>query len=84
MPAKPINSDQRHKNHRKSQYSLPTSARYQYQYAIDMTGPFYNGHYLVVLFDYFSRFPEIMDTTNITSSNIIAWLKVIWDGCLGQ
>ncbi|MCP3661671.1 MAG: transposase family protein [Gammaproteobacteria bacterium] len=45
---------------------------------IDITGPFYNGHYLVVLIDYYSRFPEILDTKNITSGNIIIWLKEIW------
>ena len=47
-------------------------------YNLDITGPFYNGHYLVVLIDAMSNFPEILDTKDITSSKVIKWLKQVF------
>ncbi len=45
------------------------------QYAIDITGPFFNDQYVVVLIDYYSRFPEIFTTNITTSVKIINWLE---------
>ena len=47
-------------------------------YNLDIAGPFHNGHYLVVLIDAQSNFPEVLDTKDITSSKIIKWLKTIF------
>ena len=47
-------------------------------YNLDIAGPFFNGHYLVVLIDATSNFPEVLDTKDITSSKIIKWLRTVW------
>jgi hypothetical protein len=39
--------------------------------AIDLSGPYANGDYLLVLMDYYSRFPEVEIIRSITSSTII-------------
>ena len=39
--------------------------------AIDLSGPYANGDYLLVLIDYYSRFPEVEIIRSITSSTII-------------
>jgi hypothetical protein len=48
--------------------------------AIDLSGPYANGDYLLVLIDYYSRFPEVEIIRSITSSTIInnnvIWLKI--------
>ena len=50
--------------------------------AIDITGPFENApgnmRFIVVLVDYFSNFPEILCTTDITSSRIVKWLSELF------
>ena len=57
---------------------IPSPDKPGVQYGIDITGPFYNDRYLVVLIDYFSKFPEVLDTRDISSSNIIRWLTEMW------
>ena len=46
--------------------------------AIDIAGDFPTGEYIVVLIDYYSRWPEILITKSITSSTIITWLKKVF------
>lgn len=50
--------------------------------AIDITGPFHTApnhqRYIVALCDYFSKFPEILLTGDITSKKIIDWLQEIF------
>ena len=57
---------------------IPAPDKPRAQYAIDITGPFYNGRSLVVLIDYYSHFPYYLDTKNTTSATIIAWLADIF------
>ncbi|MCP3663563.1 MAG: hypothetical protein GY696_13910, partial [Gammaproteobacteria bacterium] len=45
------------------------------QYALDITGPFFNGQLLVFLIDTFARYPLILDTKDTTSNTIISWMK---------
>ncbi len=49
---------------------------------LDITGPFYtapsNRRFIVVLMDYYSRFPEVLLTDNVTSGQIITWLAEIF------
>ncbi len=59
--------------------NIPAATKAGEQWGLDITGPFYNGAYLVVLIDYFSRYPEVMQTKDITSRNIIRWIKETWD-----
>ncbi len=49
------------------------------QWGLDIPGPFYNGRCLVVLIDYASRFPEVLDTKDTTSPAIIRWMDSIWE-----
>ena len=50
--------------------------------AVDITGPFQgvpeNKKYLLVLVDYYSRWPEVHACNDITSSGIIKWLNSIF------
>ena len=50
--------------------------------AIDITGPFSTApthqRFIVVLIDYFSSFPEILCTNDITSGRIIKWFKEVF------
>ena len=50
--------------------------------AIDIAGPFYNAphnkRFIVTVIDYFSRFPEVLLTDNITSKSIISWLQCVF------
>jgi hypothetical protein len=39
--------------------------------AIDLSGPYANGDYLLVLIDYYSRFPEVEIIRSITSSVVV-------------
>ena len=58
--------------------TFPTPNKSGELYNLDIAGPFHNGHYLVVLIDAMSNFPEILDTKDITSSKIIKWLNQVW------
>ncbi|MCP3666702.1 MAG: DDE-type integrase/transposase/recombinase, partial [Gammaproteobacteria bacterium] len=50
--------------------------------AIDIMGPFWTApktqHYIVVVSDYFSKFPEIHLTSSITTSSITTWLTEVF------
>ncbi|MCP4342595.1 MAG: DDE-type integrase/transposase/recombinase, partial [Desulfobulbaceae bacterium] len=50
--------------------------------AIDITGPFWTAprdhQNIVVLSDYYSKYPEIMFTHKVTSTKIISWLKEVF------
>ncbi|MCP4343164.1 MAG: DDE-type integrase/transposase/recombinase, partial [Desulfobulbaceae bacterium] len=50
--------------------------------AIDITGPFWTApmHHqnIVILSDYYSKYPEIMFTHKVTSTKIISWLKEVF------
>ena len=46
--------------------------------AIDLSGPYANNEYLLVLIDYFSRFPEVEIIRSITSATIINKLRKIF------
>jgi hypothetical protein len=58
---------------------IPTPSKVWEKLAIDITGPFStapkNQQFVVVLIDYFSKYPEILTTGSITSTRIIDWLK---------
>jgi hypothetical protein len=43
--------------------------------AIDIVGEFPTGEYVVVLIDYYSRWPELLVTESVTSRTIIKWLQ---------
>ncbi len=47
-------------------------------YAIDITGPFYNGEYVTCLIDYCSKYPEILSGKTTTSATIIKWLEEVF------
>lgn len=59
--------------------SIPAPKKPAAQWAIDITGPFWNNRYLVVLIDYFSKYPEVLDTKDITSGAIIKFLQNMFD-----
>ena len=63
-------------------YRIPLPDSPWEKLAIDITGPFdnapHNMKFIVVLIDYYSKFPEILCTTDITSARIIKWLKEIF------
>ena len=42
---------------------------------IDLTGPFTNNEYFLVVIDYYSRFPEVEIVRSITSATIINKLR---------
>lgn len=46
--------------------------------AIDIAGDFPTGEYIIVLIDYYSRWPEVLITKTITSKTIIKWLKCVF------
>jgi hypothetical protein len=46
--------------------------------AIDLSGPYANGDYLLLLINYYSRFPEMEIIRSITSSTIINKLRKIF------
>ncbi len=52
---------------------IPIPTRPGIHYGLDITGPFYNDYSIVVLIDYYSRFPKILITKNTTSQVIILW-----------
>ena len=58
----------------------PTTA--WHKLAIDITGPFSNApphmSNIVVVIDYFTKFPEILCTSDITAPRIIKWLKELF------
>ncbi len=58
--------------------TIPFPEKLGEQYAIDITRPFFNDKYIVVLIDYKSRYPEIFSTKSTTSQRIITWLKDIF------
>jgi hypothetical protein len=45
---------------------------------IDLTGPFTNNEYLLVVIDYYSRFPEVEIVRSSTSATIINKLRKIF------
>ncbi len=63
-------------------YIIPTPESAWDKVAIDITGPYANAprnyRFNVVLIDYYSKFPEILCTSDTTSANIIRWLKDIF------
>ena len=46
--------------------------------AIDVCGPFPTGESVVVLTDYYSRWPEVQILKSVTSANILAWLDEVF------
>ena len=46
--------------------------------AIDVCGPFPTGESVVVLTDYFSRWPEVKILKSVTSANILTWLDTVF------
>ena len=58
--------------------NIPPAMAPGIQWAIDITGPFWNGRNLVVLLDSFSSYPEVLDTKDITSGTIKRWLGDIF------
>lgn len=46
--------------------------------AIDVCGPFPTGELVVVLTDYYSRWPEVKILKSVTSANILAWLDEVF------
>jgi hypothetical protein len=46
--------------------------------AIDICGPFPTGEYIVVLTDYYSRWPEAEILKTVTSATILEWLYSIF------
>lgn len=46
--------------------------------AIDICGPFPDGHHVLIMADYYSRWPEAKVTKDITSSGIINWLNDVF------
>ena len=55
--------------------SIPRADKPAAQWALDITGPFWNNRYLVVAMDSYSSFPEILDTKETTTNIIIEWLS---------
>ena len=62
-------------HHRIPATTIPRAQEAAKQWALDITGPFWNGRYLAVAIDSFSGYPEILDTKDTTSGTIITWLK---------
>ena len=54
---------------------IPTPDEPGAQWGIDITGPFFNDTYIVVMIDYKSKFPEVLVTKVTTSEKIITWMK---------
>ena len=54
---------------------IPRAATPASQWALDITGPFFNGQYLVVAVDSTSGFPEVLSTKSTSSDIIIHWLS---------
>ena len=48
------------------------------QLAIDVCGPFPTGEYIVVVTDYYSRWPEAKILKTVTSANILKWLNEVF------
>ena len=48
------------------------------QWAVDITGPFWNGRYLIVALDSATNYPVILDTTSTTSQTIIRWMQELF------
>ena len=46
--------------------------------AINVCGPFPTGESVVVLTDYYSRWPEVQILKSVTSANILAWLDEVF------
>ncbi|CAB4035987.1 Transposon Tf2-6 poly, partial [Paramuricea clavata] len=46
--------------------------------AIDICGPFPTGEYIVVLTDYYSRWPEAKTLKTVTPATILKWLNSIF------
>ncbi|MCP3667048.1 MAG: hypothetical protein GY696_31915, partial [Gammaproteobacteria bacterium] len=59
-------------------YEIPSPTKPWEQLAIDISGPYFNDNYIVVLIDYYSKYPEILSTKTITSTYIINWLREIF------
>ena len=63
-------------------HNIPLPDRAWEKVAIDITGPYENAPchlcFNVVLIDYFSKYPEVLSTSDTTSTNIIRWLKDIF------
>ena len=61
---------------------VPRPERSWQKLAIDITGPFetapQDSKFIVVLIDYFSSYPLIYTTSNITSGKIIGWLDEVF------
>lgn len=48
--------------------------------AIDICGPFPSGEYIIVLVDYYSKWPEAKITSDISAQKIVQWLDSIFIG----
>ncbi|MCP3665847.1 MAG: transposase family protein, partial [Gammaproteobacteria bacterium] len=57
---------------------IPSPTKPWEQLAIDISGTYFNDNYIMVLIDYYSKFPEILSTKTITSTYIINWLREIF------
>jgi transposase InsO family protein len=62
--------------------SIPPPDKPWTELSLDITGPFANAphsqRFIVVLQDYFSKFPVVLLTNSITSQTIIKWMKRIF------
>ncbi|CAB4024757.1 Transposon Tf2-6 poly [Paramuricea clavata] len=47
-------------------------------FVIDVCGPFPTGEFVVVLTDYYSRWPEVKILKTVTSENILQWLDSVF------
>ena len=54
---------------------IPRAATPASQWALDITGPFFNGQYLVMAVDSTSGFPKGLSTKSTSSNIIIHWLS---------
>ena len=59
-------------------YVIPQATSPGAQWDIDITGPFYNGRFLIVAIDNCSKFPEVLDTKSISSETVINWLSGVF------
>jgi hypothetical protein len=63
-------------------FKIPKPEEAWKKIGIDITGPFYNApkqwQYIVVVIDYYSSFPELLMTTDITTNTITTWLEAIF------
>ncbi len=57
---------------------IPKPSQPGQQYAIDITGPYFNGHSVVILVDYNSRFPFYLDTIDTSTRQITKWLDTVF------